>query len=65
MAGHSQAMVEKMQLRQGYRNVWHTDLTNAVAADLPCAYRRPADHTCFFSPWFPFCVILFCLLCFM
>jgi hypothetical protein len=35
MAGQSEAMIEKMQLRQGYRNVWHTDLTNAVAADLP------------------------------
>jgi hypothetical protein len=39
MAGsQSQAMLEKMELRQSYRNVWHTDLTNAVAADLPCAY---------------------------
>jgi len=38
MAGaQSQAMLEKMELRQSYRNVWHTDLTNAVAADLPCA----------------------------
>ncbi|AQL06226.1 hypothetical protein Zm00014a_037967 [Zea mays] len=36
MAGsQSQAMLEKMELRQSYRNVWHTDLTNAVAADLP------------------------------
>jgi hypothetical protein len=37
MAG-SEALMEKMQLRQSYRNVWHTDLTNAVTADLPCAY---------------------------
>nr|XP_034574635.1 uncharacterized protein LOC117838641 isoform X2 [Setaria viridis] len=35
MAGQSDAMIEKMQLRQSYRNVWHTDLTNAVVADLP------------------------------
>jgi hypothetical protein len=34
----SEALMEKMQLRQSYRNVWHTDLTNAVTADLPCAY---------------------------
>nr|CAB3495401.1 unnamed protein product [Digitaria exilis] len=30
MAGQSEAMIEKMQLRQSYRNIWHTDLTNAV-----------------------------------
>jgi hypothetical protein len=32
----SQANMEKMQLRQNYRNLWHTDLTNAIQADFPC-----------------------------
>ncbi|KAF0929979.1 hypothetical protein E2562_027106 [Oryza meyeriana var. granulata] len=32
----SQAYLEKAQLRQSYRNVWHTDLTNAIKADFTC-----------------------------
>ena len=32
----TQAMLEKMELRQSYRNVWHTDMTNAIQADFPC-----------------------------
>ncbi|GJN30133.1 hypothetical protein PR202_gb18414 [Eleusine coracana subsp. coracana] len=31
----SQAQLDKMQLRQSYRNLWHTDLTNAIQADFP------------------------------
>lgn len=31
----SQANLDKMQLRQSYRNVWHTDMTNAIQADFP------------------------------
>ncbi|CAD6201694.1 unnamed protein product [Miscanthus lutarioriparius] len=31
----SQANLDKMQLRQSYRNVWHTDMTNAIKADFP------------------------------
>uniref|UniRef100_A0ACD5WPX0 Uncharacterized protein n=1 Tax=Avena sativa TaxID=4498 RepID=A0ACD5WPX0_AVESA len=31
----SQANMDKMQLRQSYRNIWHTDLTNAIQADFP------------------------------
>jgi hypothetical protein len=36
----SQANMDKMQLRQSYRNLWHTDLTNAIQADFPCEYNR-------------------------
>jgi hypothetical protein len=38
MAAATQEYMEKAQLRQSYRNVWHTDLTSATQADLPCAY---------------------------
>ncbi|KAJ0974450.1 hypothetical protein J5N97_016415 [Dioscorea zingiberensis] len=31
----SQASLEKMQLRQSYRNVWHTDLMSTIQADFP------------------------------
>ncbi|KAJ9555143.1 hypothetical protein OSB04_009757 [Centaurea solstitialis] len=31
----SQAHLEKMQLRQSYRNVWHTDLMRTISADTP------------------------------
>ncbi|KAG0457068.1 hypothetical protein HPP92_021897 [Vanilla planifolia] len=31
----SQASLEKMQLRQNYRNVWHTDLMSTIKADFP------------------------------
>ncbi|WOG85818.1 hypothetical protein DCAR_0105011 [Daucus carota subsp. sativus] len=31
----SQAQLEKMQIRQGYRNVWHTDLISTMTADAP------------------------------
>ncbi|KAL3743555.1 hypothetical protein ACJRO7_018777 [Eucalyptus globulus] len=30
-----QIRAEKMELRQHYRNVWHTDLTGAISADFP------------------------------
>lgn len=36
MSMASQQHMEKMQLRQNYRNVWHTDLTNTIKADTPC-----------------------------
>ncbi|XP_047096390.1 uncharacterized protein LOC124708769 [Lolium rigidum] len=35
MAAATQEYMEKAQLRQSYRNVWHTDLTSATQADLP------------------------------
>ncbi|KAK3016218.1 hypothetical protein RJ639_006220, partial [Escallonia herrerae] len=31
----SQEYMDKMQLRQNYRNLWHTDLTGAIQADTP------------------------------
>ncbi|KAK1367527.1 Keratin-associated protein like [Heracleum sosnowskyi] len=31
----SQAQMEKMQLRQSYRNVWHSDLISTMTADAP------------------------------
>ncbi|CAL0311413.1 unnamed protein product [Lupinus luteus] len=31
----SQQNLEKMQIRQNYRNLWHTDLTNTIQADTP------------------------------
>ncbi|KAI7745173.1 hypothetical protein M8C21_019167 [Ambrosia artemisiifolia] len=34
MAG-SQEYLDKMQLRQSYRNVWHTDLMSSISADTP------------------------------
>lgn len=32
----SQANLDKMQLRQSYRNLWHSDLTSTIQADFPC-----------------------------
>jgi len=32
----SQEHLDKMQLRQNYRNLWHTDLMGTVQADAPC-----------------------------
>lgn len=37
MAG-SQDKLDKMQLRQSYRNLWHSDLMSTVSADTPCNY---------------------------
>ncbi|KAF3340345.1 hypothetical protein FCM35_KLT16116 [Carex littledalei] len=34
----SQESLEKMQLRQNYRNLWHTDLMNTIKADFPCMF---------------------------
>ncbi|KAL6006774.1 hypothetical protein ACLOJK_032269 [Asimina triloba] len=34
----SQAHLEKMQLRQSYRNLWHTDLMSTISADFPYTY---------------------------
>jgi hypothetical protein len=28
--------MEKMQLRQNYRNLWHSDLLGTIQADTPC-----------------------------
>ncbi|KAF3516090.1 hypothetical protein DY000_02061069 [Brassica cretica] len=36
--GRSQEKLEKMQLRQSYRNVWQSDLMSTVTADTPCDY---------------------------
>ncbi|XP_019444659.1 PREDICTED: uncharacterized protein LOC109348608 [Lupinus angustifolius] len=38
----SQQNLEKMQIRQNYRNLWHTDLMNTIQADTPY---------CCFSLW--------------
>lgn len=35
----SQANLEKMQLRQNYRNLWHTDLMGTIQADTPCKHK--------------------------
>ncbi|XP_077248137.1 uncharacterized protein LOC143887827 [Tasmannia lanceolata] len=43
----SQDHLNKMQLRQSYRNVWHTDLMSSIAADFPY---------CCFSLWCGPCV---------
>lgn len=32
----SQDYMDKMQLRQNYRNLWHTDLMGTIQADTPC-----------------------------
>ena len=32
----SQESIEKMQARQNYRNLWHTDLMRSIQADTPC-----------------------------
>ncbi|PKA60418.1 hypothetical protein AXF42_Ash008478 [Apostasia shenzhenica] len=34
----SQANLEKMQVRQSYRNLWHTDLMSSIKADCPFYY---------------------------
>ncbi|KAM3403060.1 hypothetical protein ACQJBY_006679 [Aegilops geniculata] len=43
----SQEYMDKALLRRSYRNVWHTDLTNAIQADFPY---------CCLSPWCGPCV---------
>ncbi|KAK4262786.1 hypothetical protein QN277_028297 [Acacia crassicarpa] len=43
----SQAHLEKMQLRQNYRNVWHTNLMSTIQADTPY---------CCFALWCAPCV---------
>lgn len=30
---------EKMQLRQQYQNLWHTDLLSTMKADCPCLFN--------------------------
>ncbi|KAH7839511.1 hypothetical protein Vadar_005205 [Vaccinium darrowii] len=47
MSMASQQHMEKMQLRQNYRNVWHTDLTNTIKAD---------TRYCCFALWCGPCV---------
>ncbi|RYR10505.1 hypothetical protein Ahy_B05g078932 [Arachis hypogaea] len=36
----SQQKLEKMQLRQNYRNFWHTDLMSTIQADAPCNFSN-------------------------
>lgn len=43
----SQEHIEKMQLRQNFRNVWHSDLLNTIKVDTP---------TCCFALWCAPCV---------
>ncbi|RDX76120.1 hypothetical protein CR513_43926, partial [Mucuna pruriens] len=35
MASQQQQHIEKMQVRQSYRNLWHTDLLNTIQSDTP------------------------------
>ncbi|KAJ0594423.1 hypothetical protein HanHA300_Chr03g0108421 [Helianthus annuus] len=37
----SQEHLDKMQLRQNYRNLWHTTLMNSISADTPCNQSNP------------------------
>lgn len=46
MAG-SQVKVEKMKLRQDYRNLWHSDLMGTVTADTPCKISISFDFFIF------------------
>ncbi|GAU19411.1 hypothetical protein TSUD_76550 [Trifolium subterraneum] len=39
----NQQNLEKMQLRQNYRNLWHTDLMRTIQVDTPL---RHVYHTC-------------------
>ncbi|KAJ4837066.1 hypothetical protein Tsubulata_008429 [Turnera subulata] len=39
----SQEHLDKMQLRQNYRNLWHTDLMHTIQADFPLVH---VSHTC-------------------
>uniref|UniRef100_A0A166D4Y5 Rhodopsin n=1 Tax=Daucus carota subsp. sativus TaxID=79200 RepID=A0A166D4Y5_DAUCS len=36
----SQASLDKMQLRQNYRNLWHSDLVSTIRTDTPCLRDR-------------------------
>ncbi|KAG6502617.1 hypothetical protein ZIOFF_034902 [Zingiber officinale] len=45
----SQAFLDKMQLRQNYRNLWHTDLMGTVRADFPLGH---VSRTCFANELF-------------
>ncbi|KAK2984559.1 hypothetical protein RJ640_018937 [Escallonia rubra] len=38
----SQEYMDKMQVRQNYRNLWHTDLTGAIQADTTCKFGLAA-----------------------
>ncbi|GAV76107.1 PLAC8 domain-containing protein [Cephalotus follicularis] len=40
----SQVHMEKMQLRQNYRNLWHTDLMGTIKADTPCNNTHTHTH---------------------
>lgn len=51
----SQEYMDKMQLRQNYRNLWHTDLLGTIQADTPC--------TLAFSLTFSFCKHRYTVFC--
>lgn len=42
----SQAHLDKMTVRQNYRNLWHTDLMSTMTADPACKPSKP-----FFVYW--------------
>ncbi|KAK1352775.1 Keratin-associated protein like [Heracleum sosnowskyi] len=42
----SQAQMEKMQLRQSYRNVWHSDLISTMTADAPYSVHSDCSAPC-------------------
>ncbi|CAI0476136.1 unnamed protein product [Linum tenue] len=41
----SQAHLDKMQLRQNYRNLWHNDLVHTIQADTPFDWGRSVFAT--------------------
>lgn len=50
----SQQYMDKMQLRQNYRNLWHTDLMGTIQADFPCKneHQNPIPNpSSFFLIW--------------
>ncbi|PON62918.1 PLAC8 family protein [Parasponia andersonii] len=59
----SQEHLEKMQLRQNYRNLWHTDLMSTIQADTPCtiAALRSFDRIFFWDCAY-FCKMLWVFL---
>lgn len=54
----SQEHIEKMQARQNFRNLWHTDLMRTIQADTPCKEFL----TFSFSFTFPISLFIFILM---
>ena len=41
----SQQHIEKMQLRQNFRNFWHADLFTTIQSDTPCKFYLPPTYS--------------------